>query len=79
LQNETHSTITSISGGHLQQDTISSVSSAKLGHEFSSPTSTPRLGRFKPEHHRSVQQLAEKLSEIQPLKIFPATWEKLST
>ena len=77
LHNETHSTITS-----ANNDTISSVSSSKLerfNQDSTSPLSSPKLGRSKPEHHRSVQQLAEKLSELKPLQIFPATWEKLST
>ena len=78
LHNETHNTISS-----ANNDTISSsVSSSKLdrfNQDSTSPLSSPKLGRSKPEHHRSVQQLAEKLSELKPLQIFPATWEKLST
>ena len=47
---------------------------------------TPKLPRHfgmpspKLDHHRSLQQLTEKLSEIpKKFQIFPATWEKLST
>ncbi len=47
-----------------------------------SPWSSPKLSRIKPEFHKSVQQLSEKIQEIpkmKPFQIFPSTWAKLST
>ena len=65
--------------------TESPKSSPKPGREKTqsdSPWSSPKLSRIKPEFHKSVQQLSEKIQEIpkmKPFQIFPSTWAKLST